>query len=191
MIKLLLFLIPILSFAQTYEPVLYLNRRFRVIPGYTFPVADGSANQVLTTDGAGAVTFQTAGFKQGNETFFWSGPTVSVAGGADIPIFTTTPDRTNSDLGSSADITLRISDTQLEVVNTGLHNVSISIMSSGTSDDLEMKINGAIWVVNHFGAMTFSLNYFFTAGDDITITRQGGGNRTMSDISVSVTRVNE
>ena len=28
---------------------------------YTLPTADGSANQVLTTDGAGAVTFQTAG----------------------------------------------------------------------------------------------------------------------------------
>ena len=154
--------------------------------------SDGNSGDVLTTDGAGTFTWEPVPvFIPGNETFYWIGPTASVSNNVDIPFFTTTPTRSNANLGDSADIILRISDTQMEIVNTGLHNMTFSWESSGSSDDFEIKINGDIWSINHVGEMTTSLNYYFTAGDDVTVTRMGGGSRFMSDITVSVTRMSE
>ena len=39
----------------------HTDQTVRISSAYTLPIADGSANQVLTTDGSGAVTFATAG----------------------------------------------------------------------------------------------------------------------------------
>lgn len=163
-----------------------------LISGALFAAGDaGNNGDVMTTDGTGTVSWLPAGFIPGNETFYWVGPTASVSNNVDIPFFTTTPTRSNANLGGSADIILRISDTQMEIVNTGLHNMTFSWESSGSSDDFEIKINGDIWSINHVGEMTTSLNYYFTAGDDVTVTRMGGGSRFMSDITVSVTRMSE
>ena len=46
---------------------------------YTLPIADGTANQVLTTDGAGAVTFATAGGGGGGAITYISTQTVTGA----------------------------------------------------------------------------------------------------------------
>ncbi len=157
-----------------------------------YAFSDGNPGDVLTTDGTGAIAWASSPvFIPGNETFYWVGPTGSISGGVDVPFFTTTPTRSNSNLGDSADIINRVSDTQMEIVNTGLHNVSFSWESSGSSDNFEVKINGDIWAINHFGIIATSFNYYFTAGDDITVTRQGGGNRVMSNITVSVSRLSE
>lgn len=157
---------------------------------YAFPDTQPTTGQILEATSSATLTFVDH-FVAGNETSFWIGPSSGVSGGNDVPIFTATPTRTNTFLGSSADITNRISDTQLEIVNDGLHSVSITLESSGSSDELEIKINGAIWLIGKFGALTGTFDYDFTAGDDITVTRQGGGNRIMSDITVSVKRLGE
>lgn len=151
---------------------------------------DGNDGDVLTTNGAGVFSWLPAGFIPGNETFFWVGPTASVGNNTDVPFFTTTPTRTNSSLGSSADIISRTSDTQMEIVNTGLHNVQFCWESSGASDDFTVEVNGVAWHISHFGILTGGLNYFFTAGDVITIMRNGtGGGKIMTDITISVTRL--
>lgn len=152
----------------------------------------GNPGDVLTTQGEGTISWEPPSeFIPGSEMFFWIGPTASVADNTDIPFFTTTPTRTNESLGSSADIVLRISDTVMRVVNTGVHNVSFSWESSGSSDEFEVKINGVVWFINHVGIISGSFNYAFTAGDDVTVTRMGGGSRTMSDITMSISRLSE
>ena len=47
-------------FSQPIEPIYISNRRSRILPSYTMPLADGTVGQSLTTDGTGAVTFQDA-----------------------------------------------------------------------------------------------------------------------------------
>ena len=101
---------------------------------YSFPSTTPTTGQILEASSSATLTFVTP-FEAGNETFFWIGPTAAVSNNVDVPFFTTTPTRTNSNLGSSADIVLRISDTVMRVVNTGLHNITFTWESSGNSDD--------------------------------------------------------
>lgn len=189
---LLLLFIPCITYSQVRVQLLE-DQRDRKFTTYSIPQADGTPGQVLTTDGAGAVTFQSSSaFVPGNETFFWLGPTASVTNGSDVPFFTTTPTRSNTNLGDSADIISRTSDTQMEIVNTGLHTVTFCWESSGASDDFTVVINGDDWHASHFGVMNGTINYYFTAGDVITVRRNGtGGGKTMTDLTVTVTRLSQ
>lgn len=69
---------------------------------YTLPTADGSANQVLTTDGAGAVTFQTP--SGGNEYIQFNGSANNGNSGADriIPLGGNSTDTSSFQIYSEA-----------------------------------------------------------------------------------------
>ena len=60
----------------TYNP----NTNQLVLAGLTFPVADGAADQVLSTDGAGTLTFQTVASSSGAATSISESTTTATAG---------------------------------------------------------------------------------------------------------------
>ena len=158
---------------------------------YTFPTADGTSGQALLTDGAGTLTFTTiaGGFTPGNETWFELGGS-SISVGAGIPFFPVAPTRTNIDLGSSADIILRISDDVGQVVNTGIHTVIVGFTSS-KNDTFDFEINGVLWEQSTGSSLgRFGLSYSFNAGDTIEFVRtSGAATAAITDITFSIMRV--
>ncbi len=152
-------------------------------------VFDGVTGKVIKDSGVNISAIATP-FEPGNETWFDLTTPGTVSNGGAIPFFATPFTRENINLGSSADIILRISDTEGEIVNTGLHNMTMGF-NSNKNDTYDLEINGVLWE-SSTGSMVgrFSLSYFFTAGDRIIFLRTtGGGVATITDVTFSIVRV--
>jgi hypothetical protein len=141
--------------------------------GLTYPTADGSANQVLTTNGSGVLSFATPSTFSGL-TFVGDDSTGSIINTAETLKFA----------GGNNITTAVVNDT---VTITGSKNIDVNSISSG--DSSAIQINDNVNVSGTFNAKTIVTNDLIS--EDSTAINVLDGMNVSGTLSADVLDVNE
>ena len=180
-------------------------------PNYIFPAADGAANTVLTTDGAGNVTWALPG--GGGSTFgnitvaVVNDNTISTTTG-DLDITATGNNGVNITSGSDAPTLITRNTTN---TNTGTRSLALSVQSSGTpavgfGNSLEWQVETAPGTTKNAGYAVVNITDLTPGSEDFSMgfglmqngaaaanrmTLNSAGNlTTVGDLTVGGTNVN-
>jgi hypothetical protein len=110
-----------------------------VLDGLNWPIADGSANQVLKTDGGGQLSFvaQTSAYSDANAISAVEGEaTLALSGDVTIA--------SNKTLTIDSDLELSVSSNDVVIKNTNQDNDMIFKVNDGGSDTEVMRIDGDV-----------------------------------------------
>lgn len=175
---------------------------------YTFPTADGSANQVLATDGSGTLTWEDAGSGGGKALQIAENSTGAVAtGSTTMPYDDTIPQNTEGTEFLTQAITpantankLKI-DISLNLASSNARWVTVAVFQDSTANAVgsqSMYFSGGDWMYSWnlsfvvdagtTSSTTFKVRIGTSSGDTITLNGTGGsrknGGVAISSISI-------